>query len=76
MTSSESESDSDIENTTEKHKVTRDRRTENASNTPRRRKYNKSDSKFAEDIILLYLRAVVKKLLHRLFHISHLSCTS
>lgn len=43
LTSSESESDSDIENTTEKHMVTRDRRIENAGNTPRRRKCDKLD---------------------------------
>jgi len=47
LTSSESESDSDIENTTEKDKITRDRRIENASNTPRRRKCDELDGKFA-----------------------------
>ncbi|KAG5344014.1 CDC6 protein, partial [Acromyrmex charruanus] len=38
LTSSESESDSDIENTKERHKVPRERRIENAGHTPRRRK--------------------------------------
>ncbi|XP_011866865.1 PREDICTED: cell division control protein 6 homolog [Vollenhovia emeryi] len=43
LTSSESESDSDIENTTEKLKPVRDRRTENAGCTPRRRKCELND---------------------------------
>lgn len=47
LTSSESESDSDIENTKGKDKVTRNSRIENASVTPRRRKCDKSDGKFA-----------------------------
>lgn len=42
LTSSESESDSDIENTTEERRVTRDRRIDNAGNTPRRRKCDES----------------------------------
>jgi len=61
LTSSESESDSDIENTTEKCKVTRDRRTENAGNTPRRRKCDKPNGKCVRKyIILFYLKALVK----------------
>ncbi|KYN34022.1 Cell division control protein 6 like protein [Trachymyrmex septentrionalis] len=38
LTSSESESDSDIENTKERHKITRETRIENTGHTPRRRK--------------------------------------
>jgi len=56
LTSSESESDSDIENATEKDKITRDRRTENAGNTPRRRKCDDElDGKFAQDTLFLTL---------------------
>ncbi|XP_036143018.1 cell division control protein 6 homolog isoform X2 [Monomorium pharaonis] len=43
LTSSESESDSDIENTTEKSKVTKEKRLENAGCTPRRRKRDEPD---------------------------------
>ncbi|XP_024879785.1 cell division control protein 6 homolog [Temnothorax curvispinosus] len=43
LTSSESESDSDIENTTKKPEVYRDRRTEDAGNTPRRRNCHEYD---------------------------------
>ncbi|XP_011695267.1 PREDICTED: cell division control protein 6 homolog isoform X1 [Wasmannia auropunctata] len=42
LTSSESESDSDIENTKERCRITRERRTENAGHTPRRRKCDES----------------------------------
>lgn len=65
LTSSESESDSDIENTTEKCKGMRDRRTENAGNTPRRRKCDKSNGKFMRKKIHYFtlFKSISKKLL-------------
>lgn len=62
LTSSESESDSDIENTMERCKVTRESRIENAGNTPRRRKCDESEGESAKDISFIsYNNDIIRK---------------
>jgi len=60
LTSSESESDSDIENTKERHKITRERRIENTGHTPRRRKCDDLNGKFIQEILFLILFNLLK----------------
>lgn len=54
LTSSESESDSDIENVTERRKIMRERRAKNAGGTPRRRKCDESEGKLAHTGYITY----------------------